>query len=411
MHILTVFLRTWRGNARSAAHRQSMASIENYILKSGAVRYRVRYLTPDNTSTDKGGFATKAEATAWMHDMETRKMSGIFISNSALKTPMGALIEEYIALTAGPSRSTIAQRRSHADNWLLPQWRDWPVGRVTKRAVEEWIERMSASGAGAATVQKVHQLLVSVMKRAVDANLIPSNPVRNVRLPRMSKARHPYLTYNEIAELAEAIDPRYRALVSLLALTGLRFGEAAALRVSAVDLDKRLVHVVEAVTEVGGVVEFGPTKTHENRVVAFPQVLAEQLRLQMIGKRPESLLFASPDGHTLRLVTWRRRYWHPALVKINAARRASSTDGGVDFPKVTPHDLRHTAASLAVRGGASVVGVQRMLGHADAKMTLNTYVGLFRSDLTAVADVLNESANGSRLARALNPHADEPVEA
>lgn len=387
-----------------------MASIEQYLLKSGAVRYRVRYLTPDYRSTDKGGFTSKAEATAWLHEMESRKMSGTFITNSALKTPMGKLIEEYVSLTAGLSRSTIAQRRSHADNWLLPHWTSWPVGRVTKRAVEEWIEGMTAAGAGASTVQKAHQLLTSVMRRALDANLIATNPVKNIRLPRIKAVRHPYLTYDEIAELAEAIDPRYRALVSLLALTGLRFGEAAALRVSAIELEKGLIHVVEAVTEVGGVVAFGPTKTHENRVVAFPKVLAEQLRLQMAGKRPEGLLFTSPDGHTLRLVTWRRRFWQPAIAEINTARRDSGAEATVDFPSVTPHDLRHTAASLAVRGGASVVGVQRMLGHADAKMTLNTYVGLFTSDLTAVANVLNESANSSKLAGALNPHADETVE-
>ncbi|PDQ35119.1 MAG: hypothetical protein B5766_07295 [Candidatus Lumbricidophila eiseniae] len=136
-------------------------------------------------------------------------------------------------------------------------------------------------------------------------------------------------------------------------------------------------------------------------MVAFPQVLTELLHAQMVGKRPESLLFTSPEGYTLRLVTWRRRYWYPAIAKINARRRKTNPKGMVDFPKVTPHDLRHTATSLAVRGGASVVGVQRMLGHADAKMTLNTYVGLFTSDLTAVADVLNESASRSKLGDAL----------
>lgn len=64
--------------------------------------------------------------------MESHKRSGTFITNSALKPPMGNLIEEYVSLTAGLSRSTIAQHRSHADNWLLPHWTSWPVGRVTQ---------------------------------------------------------------------------------------------------------------------------------------------------------------------------------------------------------------------------------------------------------------------------------------
>ncbi|HXL62374.1 MAG TPA: tyrosine-type recombinase/integrase [Mycobacterium sp.] len=56
------------------------------------------------------------------------------------------------------------------------------------------------------------------------------------------------------------------------------------------------------------------------------------------------------------------------------------------FPRITAHDLRHTAASLAVSSGANVKAVQRMLGHASAAMTLDVYADLFESDLAAVAE-------------------------
>jgi integrase len=58
---------------------------------------------------------------------------------------------------------------------------------------------------------------------------------------------------------------------------------------------------------------------------------------------------------------------------------------------VTAHELRHTAASLAISAGANVKVVQRMLGHASAAMTLDVYAGLFDDDLTAVADKLSET--------------------
>lgn len=61
-----------------------------------------------------------------------------------------------------------------------------------------------------------------------------------------------------------------------------------------------------------------------------------------------------------------------------------------EFPRVTAHDLRHTAASLAVSSGANVKAVQKMLGHASAAMTLDVYADLFDDDLTAVADRLDE---------------------
>jgi integrase len=59
------------------------------------------------------------------------------------------------------------------------------------------------------------------------------------------------------------------------------------------------------------------------------------------------------------------------------------------FPTITPHSLRHTAASLAVSAGANVKAVQRMLGHANASMTLDTYTDLFDEDLDTVADRLD----------------------
>jgi integrase len=61
------------------------------------------------------------------------------------------------------------------------------------------------------------------------------------------------------------------------------------------------------------------------------------------------------------------------------------------FPDFTPHDLRHTAASLAVSAGANVKAVQRMLGHAKASMTLDVYADLFDDDLDGVADRLDSA--------------------
>lgn len=65
------------------------------------------------------------------------------------------------------------------------------------------------------------------------------------------------------------------------------------------------------------------------------------------------------------------------------------------FPRVTPHDLRHTAASLAVQAGAHVKAVQRMLGHASAAMTLDVYADLFDDDLDAVATALDQAKRGT----------------
>jgi integrase len=64
------------------------------------------------------------------------------------------------------------------------------------------------------------------------------------------------------------------------------------------------------------------------------------------------------------------------------------------FPRITPHDLRHTAASLAVSAGAHVKAVQKMLGHASAAKTLGTYADLFDRDAEAVADAHDQRLSG-----------------
>lgn len=98
------------------------------------------------------------------------------------------------------------------------------------------------------------------------------------------------------------------------------------------------------------------------------------------GKGPEGLLFG--DGvHHMR--NSGEKGWF-----ANAVRRAQEVDPSI--PRVTPHDLCHTAASLVISSGANVKAVQRMLGHAFAAMTLETYADLFDDDLDAVASRLND---------------------
>ena len=94
------------------------------------------------------------------------------------------------------------------------------------------------------------------------------------------------------------------------------------------------------------------------------------------GKGPDDYVFTSPSGGPLRLRNWRSRVFDPATRRV----------GLVD---VTPHDLRHTAASLAIASGAHVKVVQQMLGHASAAMTLDVYAGLFGDDLDSLAEALD----------------------
>lgn len=200
-----------------------------------------------------------------------------------------------------------------------------------------------------------------------------------MKLPKRQHADRGYLSHAQVAALAGAVE-RQGEVVRFLSYTGLRWGEMAALRVQDFDMLRRRVIISRSVTESGGL-HWSTPKTHERRSVPFPAVLADELSALMVGKDRDNLVFTDQRGNVLRNSNWRARVFQPAVTKCQEA--------DVGFPSITPHDLRHTAASLAISAGANVKAVQRMLGHAKASMTLDVYADLFDEDLDGVADRLD----------------------
>jgi integrase len=100
------------------------------------------------------------------------------------------------------------------------------------------------------------------------------------------------------------------------------------------------------------------------------------------GKARDDLLWCTRDGNPLMPPA-------PSSSWLAfAVRRCQAADP--EFPRISAHALRHTAASLAISAGANVKAVQRMLGHSSAAMTLDVYADLFDSDMDAVADALDQ---------------------
>jgi len=213
---------------------------------------------------------------------------------------------------------------------------------------------------------------------------LPSNPATGVALPPLNQARRKYLTAAQVEALAESAG-QGRVAVLVLAYCGLRWSELAALRFRHVDLLRRRLTIEEAATEInGGRIICGTPKSHERRSVPIPRSLIEELATSFTGKGHDDLAFTSPTGTVLRNRDARALWFDKAAVAIGE-------------PRLTPHELRHTAASLAVGAGANVKAVQRMLGHASAAMTLDRYADLFDDDLDAVADrfhAVRESLRG-----------------
>ena len=313
--------------------------------------------------------------------METSKARGEWLDPALGRITFGAWADRWLAGQAQLRPSTRDRYGRFLVHQIRPTWDRVPLNEIRHADVVAWVGQLAAKGYAPATVRQAHRVFSLALTLAVRDGQLPRNVAEGVRLPRVTRQEQRFLTHEEVARLGAAAG-EYQLHVLFLAYTGLRWGEFAALRVRNVDLLRRRVAVAESASEVQGVMTFGPTKTHQRRVAVLPRLLVEPLAAHIGAREADALVFAAAGGGTLRNSNFRHR------VLVPASRAA-----GLDL--VTAHDLRHTAASLAIAAGANVKVVQQMLGHASAAMTLDVYAVLFGDDMDSVADSLDAAARRS----------------
>ncbi|CAM5281146.1 MAG: site-specific integrase [Actinobacteria bacterium] len=386
-----------------------MGSVTPYDTAAGR-RWRVRYRTPEHVQTDKRGFTTKRDAELYLANVEISKASGAFVSAAAARVTVGELAAEWLANKQQSMKPS--SYHSIAVSWRVyvgPRWATTPVGAIRASAVEQWIRQLGQGTAvthksggktvpaaqarprSATVVLRALGVLAGVLDMALKDGRVPKNVARRTEgAPRkVSNKPRRYLSHVEVARFAAAAStPTQRTMIVLLAYCGLRWGEAVGLQVRDLNMLRRRLQISRTATEVDGKILVGAPKSWEKRAVPFPAVLAEPLAHLCEGKAPNDLVFADRFGQFLR------------RPKTSAGTSSWFLDALVasDIERLTPHDLRHTAASLAVSSGANVKAVQRMLGHKSAAMTLDTYADLFEDDLDEVAERLDEGARRANLA-------------
>ena len=186
-----------------------------------------------------------------------------------------------------------------------------------------------------------------------------------------------FLEPEDVARLADAIDPRYRAFVLLGAYGGLRIGEMFGLRRNRLDLVAGRVDVVEIAVEVRGQFFFGPPKTRAGRrSVPLPRFVLDELRSHVAAAPADDLVFTAPEGGPLRASLFRRRIWQPAVDRAGLA-------------PLRLHDLRHTAVALWLAAGASPRAIATRAGHTSTSVVLDRYGHLLPETEHRVNEVLD----------------------
>jgi integrase len=333
--------------------------------RDGRRVYDVRLRDPEGKEYSRT-FDTKKQAEAYEDAERVARRKGAWVD------PRGAeLTFETVAnawLSANPSKrpSAMATDEFVVQARLLPELASRPIGSIAppdvQRLVNSWSKTLAPR-----SVRRSYSVLHAIFVYAVAADLLSRSPCRNVNLPAATSTRRRHLDADQVASIAAATDERYRAMVWIGAVLGLRWAEVAGLQVRAVDLLRGTVTVLQTITrDQKGSPVVGPPKSKAGeRTLAIPaalaDILAEHLAARGItGADPDRYLFEAPDGGPLRYPNWLRRVWKPAVAAANC-------------PDAGFHDLRRANATALVTGGVDVKTAQSRLGHADPRMTIGLY--------------------------------------
>ncbi len=236
-------------------------------------------------------------------------------------------------------------------------------------------------------INKMYQLLGAVFIKAVNRKIIEDNPLREIKRPKSNKKTIPVraLTVEEQKKLLNVLkneDVRYSDIMLLSMFTGMRIGECCALMVEDIDFEEKTITVSKTVARgKHGRNVLNETKTSAGmRKLHLSDDIFEFLK-SCIGNKDKGLLFLSSNQN---LVTTNQvNYSYAAALKAY-----DIVDTSV-YGRVDLHSLRHTYATRCIESGMPAKVLQKLLGHTDINITLNTYCSVFEkysNEHLAVAD-------------------------
>jgi integrase len=378
--------------AKPRRRQAGEGSISEYATKAGP-RFLIKFTAQREDGTKrvvlKRGFETRKGAAAALRAEIRRSEVGEWVEPS--KQRLDAYLAEWVQ-GQRLSPSTLASYRKNIRLHIDPHLGAQPIARLTGSMVDAWMRQLEATGRAdgqgglsARTVRYVFTILRSALGDAVKQGRLAVNPTDRSTAPSPSEARPPEMQAWTAPELARFLrwadqqDPDLAMGWRLLAATGMRRGEALALRWRDVDLDagrlavRRSIGVVKDKGAGERLVE-GPTKTGQSRVVDLDARTVAALRAHRAVRGALTLDLVRDSALVLSILNGTHR--HPERFsrrfagQIVQARKALGEDL---LPVIRLHDLRHTHATLLLADGVPVKAVSERPGQANATITLTVY--------------------------------------
>lgn len=353
--------------------------------------YRVSWREHPGAKQKTRYFATKAEADAFHTTTMSSLDSGTYLDPNNAKTLFRDYAETWRAAQVhaeGTEAAVEKDLRLH----IYPILGDRPIGGILTSQVQGLVRRLGTEQApqgkalASSTVRVVYGRVVSVFASAVADHMIAASPCKGITLPPVKPAHLlQVLSDDQVFALAEAVPDFYHHLIAAWAGLGLRSGEIFGLTVDRVDFLRHKVRIDQQLVrsrKEGGIILSPKLKTPTSyRTLPLAPSVAETIaaRLERYGPGPQGLVFTNEFGRPIQQFPFSEMF-----EKARLKAKIPAWTWGDEVEPPTPHDLRHYCASVLVRSAgssqASIKAVQQFLGHASAKVTLDTYGHLFPDD-------------------------------
>jgi integrase len=298
------------------------------------------------------------------------------------KRERGCSFEEYAEEWLGDALDTLANQSlapyRAAYGRILDEFKGEPICDITPRDIDRFLKKLADKRLAYKTVSNHKTILNQIFTRAVIDGEIPYNPCTSVKVPKgLPRTVRPPASEDDERKIIESDHPFLLPLIGLC--TGLRRGEILALRWRDIDFNNNLIRVTSSVEHVGDKPQLKAPKTEAGvRVVPLLDILKAKLAPVAAGKPIDNFVI-SDDGknpHTKRRCATLLKHYKEEV--------------GVSC---TPHQLRHSYATIAVGEDVSFKSLQATLGHADAYTTINTYASVRLKDVIKVGNEMNSYFN------------------
>ncbi len=307
-------------------------------------------------------------------------------------------LEEYAERNLAPK--TLLSYRKELENRIIPALGAIKLNKLKPVHLIQFYNNLcedgmrkdgKPGGLSGKTQLYYHHIISSILKDAVQWQIIENNPAEKVKPPKATKKRIEFYDDIQTAKmlaLLDGVELKWKTIVYVALFTGMRKGEIMGLEWQDIDFEKGIINIERTSQYVSGigVITKEPKNETSKRVISAPQTLLQLLKQYKTCQTEQRMKVANLWQESNRLFTTCNgspmfpdsiSNWFCDFIKEN------------NLPHITFHGLRHTSASILIDQGLNIKAVSNRLGHANTSTTMNIYAHALKSADKQAADIMD----------------------